>query len=69
MFDVCHGCRRCFNLCQSFPTLFDMIDNSPSGELNSVDSSQFKKVHGVYCQWPNAVYLLTGAGFGRMHSL
>lgn len=44
VFDVCHGCRRCFNLCQSFPTLFDMIDNSPSGELNSVDSSDFKKV-------------------------
>ena len=22
-FDVCHGCRRCFNLCDSFPRLFD----------------------------------------------
>ncbi len=44
VFDVCHGCRRCFNLCQSFPTLFDMIDSSPSGELDSVDSSEFKKV-------------------------
>lgn len=25
-FDVCHTCRRCFNLCDSFPRLFDMID-------------------------------------------
>jgi hypothetical protein len=50
VFDVCHGCRRCFNLCQSFPTLFDMIDNSPSGELNSVDSSDFKKVRHRYIQ-------------------
>ena len=27
VFDICHGCRRCFNLCESFPNLFDMIDN------------------------------------------
>jgi len=20
VFDICHGCRRCFNLCDSFPT-------------------------------------------------
>ena len=26
VFDVCHGCRRCFNLCDSFPKLFDYID-------------------------------------------
>ena len=26
VFDVCHGCRRCVELCTSFPTLFDMID-------------------------------------------
>jgi glycerol-3-phosphate dehydrogenase subunit C len=19
VFDICHGCRRCFNLCDSFP--------------------------------------------------
>ena len=19
VFDICHGCRRCFNLCESFP--------------------------------------------------
>ena len=28
VFEVCHGCRRCFNLCDSFPQLFDLIDNS-----------------------------------------
>jgi len=26
VFDICHGCRRCFNLCNAFPTLFDAID-------------------------------------------
>jgi len=44
VFDVCHGCRRCFNLCDSFPMLFDFIDESDSGELDSVDSKQFKPV-------------------------
>jgi len=41
VFDICHGCRRCFSLCNSFPTLFDAVDNSPSGELDTVD----KKVY------------------------
>ena len=27
VFDICHGCRRCFNLCDYFKT-FDMIDES-----------------------------------------
>ncbi|HHJ17430.1 MAG TPA: Fe-S oxidoreductase [Gammaproteobacteria bacterium] len=37
VFDICHGCRRCFNLCNAFPTLFDAVDESPSMELDSVD--------------------------------
>jgi len=44
VFDICHGCRRCFNLCDSFPTLFDLIDNSASGEVDAVKSSDFHKV-------------------------
>ena len=41
VFDICHGCRRCFSLCHSFPTLFDAIDESPTCELDGVD----KKVY------------------------
>ncbi|MCL4313279.1 MAG: heterodisulfide reductase-related iron-sulfur binding cluster [Actinobacteria bacterium] len=26
VFEICHGCRLCFNLCPSFKTLFDSID-------------------------------------------
>ena len=44
VFDICHGCRRCFNLCQSFPRLFDLIDDSPTGELDSVDRKDYKAV-------------------------
>ena len=43
-FDVCHGCRRCFNLCDSFPKLFDLIDQSKTLELDSVKSEDFKPV-------------------------
>ena len=41
VFDICHGCRRCFNLCNSFPLLFDAIDESDTMELDGVD----KKVY------------------------
>ncbi|PHR60926.1 MAG: glycerol-3-phosphate dehydrogenase [Robiginitomaculum sp.] len=44
VFDICHGCRRCFNLCESFPILFDMIDDAPTGELDSVPKSEYTKV-------------------------
>ena len=44
VFDICHGCRRCFNLCESFPKLFDLIDDSKSGELDTVESKDFKGV-------------------------
>ncbi len=44
VFDICHGCRRCFNLCESFPKLFDLIDESTSGELDTVNSHNFKDV-------------------------
>jgi Fe-S oxidoreductase len=36
VFDICHGCRRCFNLCNSFPTLFDAIDESASMEVDGI---------------------------------
>ncbi len=42
--DICHGCRRCFNLCDSFPRLFDLVDESKTGELDSVDSKDFKPI-------------------------
>lgn len=44
VFDICHGCRRCFNLCNAFPTLFDAVDESDTGELDSVPKSVFRDV-------------------------
>ena len=44
VFDICHGCRRCFNLCDSFPKLFDMIDESKNEDVESLSSEQFAPV-------------------------
>jgi glycerol-3-phosphate dehydrogenase subunit C len=44
VFDICHGCRRCFSLCNSFPTLFDLIDATAGGELGEVAKSDYGKV-------------------------
>ena len=44
VFDICHGCRRCVSLCQSFPTLFDLIDESETMEVDGVDKKDYWKV-------------------------
>jgi glycerol-3-phosphate dehydrogenase subunit C len=44
VFDICHGCRRCVSLCHSFPTLFDLVDESSSGEVDGVAKADFWKV-------------------------
>ena len=44
VYDICHGCRRCFNLCNAFPTLFDAIDESDTMELDGVPRAVYWKV-------------------------
>ncbi len=44
VFDICHGCRRCFSLCNAFPTLFDAIDASATMELDGVDKKVYWNV-------------------------
>ncbi len=44
VFDICHGCRRCVSLCQSFPTLFDLVDESKTFEVDGVDKKDYMKV-------------------------
>lgn len=44
VFDICHGCRRCFSLCNAFPTLFDAIDDTATGELDGVPRTVFQEV-------------------------
>jgi len=44
VFDICHGCRRCFNLCNSFPTLFDAVDESDTGEVDAVPKTVYRDI-------------------------
>jgi glycerol-3-phosphate dehydrogenase subunit C len=44
VFDICHGCRRCFSLCNAFPTLFDAVDEAPGGEVAGVDRKVYWEV-------------------------
>ncbi len=44
VFDVCHGCRRCVSLCNAFPTLFDLVDESDTFEVDGVDKNDYRKV-------------------------
>ncbi|HYK12730.1 MAG TPA: heterodisulfide reductase-related iron-sulfur binding cluster [Burkholderiales bacterium] len=44
VFEICHGCRRCVNLCTAFPHLFDLIDEGTTGELDGVDKSRLGEV-------------------------
>ena len=43
-FEVCHSCRRCFNLCDSFPTLFDLIDDSPNESVDDLTKKDFEDI-------------------------
>jgi len=44
VFDHCHGCRRCVSLCQSFPTLFDLVDESDTMEVDGIAKQDYWRV-------------------------
>ena len=44
VYEICHGCRRCVNLCTAFPTLFDLVDSSPTMEVDGVEKDDYWKV-------------------------
>jgi len=44
IFDICHGCRRCVSLCDSYPTLFDLVDESDTFEVDGVAKEDYWKV-------------------------
>ncbi len=44
VYDICHGCRRCVSLCNAFPTLFDLVDESSTMEVDGVAKKDYWKV-------------------------
>ena len=51
VFDVCDGCRRCFNLCPSFNTLLDRIDEYES-DVSRLTAADYERVEKecYYCK-------------------
>jgi len=51
VYDICDGCRRCFNLCPSFHTLLDRIDEygSETGKFTARDFEQVEQ-ECYYCK-------------------
>ncbi|MBL4685868.1 MAG: 4Fe-4S dicluster domain-containing protein [Nannocystaceae bacterium] len=44
VFEVCHGCRMCFKYCDSFPSLFSMLDNKYDGDVRQLTEADTDKV-------------------------
>ena len=48
VFEVCHGCRMCFKYCDSFPTLFDLLDAKYDGDVRKINHIETKQIFD-YC--------------------
>jgi len=43
VFEICHGCRMCFKYCDSFPLLFNFVDQA-SGDVRKLTAAQTEEV-------------------------
>jgi glycerol-3-phosphate dehydrogenase subunit C len=44
VFEICHGCRLCFKYCDSFPTLFSLIDERHDGDVRKLAADEKERV-------------------------
>lgn len=44
VFDLCHGCRLCWNLCPSFESLFDLIDNAHGDDPHALTDAEHDRI-------------------------
>jgi glycerol-3-phosphate dehydrogenase subunit C len=43
-FEICHGCRMCFKYCDSFPTLFSLLDRKYDGDVHRLGPADVRGV-------------------------
>jgi len=43
-FEICHGCRMCFKYCDSFPTLFSLLDEKYDGDVRRLSEGDVETV-------------------------
>ncbi len=44
VFEICHGCRMCFKYCDSFPTLFSLLDAKYDGDVRRLGEPDVRAV-------------------------
>jgi glycerol-3-phosphate dehydrogenase subunit C len=43
-FEICHGCRLCFKFCDTFPSLFELIDRRHDGDVRRITAAETETV-------------------------
>jgi glycerol-3-phosphate dehydrogenase subunit C len=43
-FEICHGCRLCFKFCDSFPTLFGLLDRVHDGDVTKITAEETDRI-------------------------
>ncbi len=43
-FEICHGCRLCFKYCDTFPSLFALIDDRHDGDVSRITPAEAERV-------------------------
>jgi glycerol-3-phosphate dehydrogenase subunit C len=44
IFEICHGCRLCFKYCDTFPSLFNLIDNNYEGNIRRITAAETERI-------------------------
>jgi glycerol-3-phosphate dehydrogenase subunit C len=43
-FEICHGCRLCFKFCDTFPTLFRLLDERHDGDVRRITARETEAI-------------------------
>ena len=43
VFEVCHGCRLCFKYCDTFPSLFKLLDERYEGDVRRIEAEEIER--------------------------
>ena len=44
VFEICHGCRLCFKFCDTFPSLFALLDRKYDGNVRRITAEETGKI-------------------------
>jgi Fe-S oxidoreductase len=44
VFEICHGCRLCFKYCDTFPTLFSLLDTKYDGDVTKITAPETRNI-------------------------